>query len=93
MFTTYKGVHTLYIPRNLMHNAFLPKQKITFTSCWGKVNYNWTWTVNSFIYTLFKSINMSSSPTSVRDEFQSFLEVLIFIVRVLKAKIEDQNSQ
>jgi hypothetical protein len=36
---------------------------------------------------------MSSSPTSVRDEFQSFLEVLIFIVKVLKAKIEDQNSQ
>jgi hypothetical protein len=75
-----------------MHIAFLQKQNIKFTNCWGKVIYNLIWTLNSFIYTLFKIINMSSLSTHVKDEFQSFLEILVPIVRVLKAKVEDQNS-
>jgi hypothetical protein len=73
MFTTYRGAHLVeFPPPNLMHIAFLPKQNITFTSCWGKANYNWTWTLNSFIYIIFKSIDMFSLPTNVRDEFQHF---------------------
>jgi len=75
-----------------MHIAFLPKQKITFTSCWGKVIYNGTWTLNSFIYTIIKTINMSSLSTHVRNEFQSFLEILVPIVRALKTTIENQKS-
>ncbi len=45
-----------------------------------------------FIYINFKSISMFSLPASVRDKFHSFFKILVLNVRMLKTKVEDQNS-
>jgi hypothetical protein len=61
--------HTLEIPFNFVHIAFPPIQSITFISFWAK---SMQLNINSFISIPFNFVSMSSMPTRVRDELQSF---------------------